>query len=133
MQELQVGPSNPHGQRETSDDLRHRTSPNSQSPEAGVRVSIYESILSGSADQNIQRQNTVTIEEIEESNGHASDADTGADRPQDSPKSAIIQPHGVGRTLTRDNKLEKGTDALVVERGTGPETTASDGDQSLGS
>jgi hypothetical protein len=98
MREPQVGSSNPHAQHETSDDLEHRTSPNSQSPEAGVRVSIYESILSESADRNLQRQNTVTIEEIEESNGHASDADTGADRPSSSHEIAVTQLPGVQPT-----------------------------------
>jgi hypothetical protein len=132
MQESQVEAPNFHDQRETSDDLTHKTSLNSQSPEAGVRVSMDESIHSESADQNLQRQNTVTIEEIEESDAHASDTDTGADRPGSSPENAVIQPHVVVSTSKRDNKLGNGLDALVVERGTGPETPAPDGDRSLG-
>jgi hypothetical protein len=122
MQESQVEASSPHGQREPPDDLEHRISPNSQSPDAGVRVSIYESMLSESADRSSQRQNTVTIEEIQESDAHASDAGTGADRPGSSPENAVIQLPGVEPTPKRDNKLEKRSDAMVVERGTGPET-----------
>jgi hypothetical protein len=70
----------------------HRT------PKAQRRECEYESILSESADRNLQRQNTVTIEEIEESNGHASDADTGADRPSSSHEIAVTQLPGVQPT-----------------------------------
>jgi hypothetical protein len=94
-----------------------------------VRVITHGSNRLESADSNRQRQNTVTIEEIEESDAHASDADTGADRPGSSPENAIIQLPGVESTSKRDNKLEKGLDALVIERRTGPEIPASDYDQ----
>jgi hypothetical protein len=132
-QEPQVEASSPHSQREAPDDLEHRIPPNSQSPEPGVRVSIYGSILLESTDRTSQRQNTVTIEEIEESDGHASDTNPGGDRPQDSPESALLQPPEDGRTLEHDDKPGKGPDALVVEPEAASETPAPDGDRSLGS